>query len=123
MAQILVIDDEAEERAMMEEILTGVGHRVIAAADGRDGIRRYRKEPADLVITDLFMPNQDGIETIMKLRNESPGVAIIAMSGRAISRTMLAIGRSLGAVGILQKPYTPEELFEVVEKALSGRQE
>ena len=121
MAQILIIDDEVEERRMLQEILTGAGHRVITAADGRDGVRRFRAEPADLVITDLFMPNQDGIETIMKLHKEAPGIAIIAMSGRAISRTMLAIGKSLGAVGILQKPYTPEELFAVVDQALAER--
>jgi CheY-like chemotaxis protein len=80
MAQILVIEDDAEVRALLERMLKSAGHEVIFAADGREGVDRYCAKAADLVITDLYMPNQDGLETIIDLRRRSPNVPIIAIS-------------------------------------------
>ena len=82
MARILVIDDEADMRGLLEETLQSAGHEVSLAADGEEGMKRFRARPADLVITDLYMPGQEGLETIMQLRREFPSVAIMAMSGR-----------------------------------------
>ena len=121
MARILVIDDEPDTRAMLEQILKRAGYEVVLAADGREGMERYRRSPADLVITDLYMPNQDGMETIRELRSCFPAVAIIAMSGQPGTGTMLAIAQNVADVGILRKPFLPDELIAAVEKALGGR--
>ena len=118
MARILVIDDDPDMRALVEQMLKSAGHETILAADGREGIDQCRSKPADLVITDIYMPNQEGLETIMELRKRFPGLAIIAMSGRATAGTMLSIAEKLGAVETLQKPFVAEELLAAVEKAL-----
>ena len=118
MARILVIDDEPDTGAMLEQILKRAGYEVILAADGREGMERYRRSPTDLVITDLYMPNQDGMETIRELRSCFPTVAIIAMSGRPGTGTMLAIAQNATDVGILREPFLPDELIDAVEKAL-----
>jgi CheY-like chemotaxis protein len=118
MAPILVIDDEPDLRTFVELVLQSVGHEVTLAADGKEGMERHRTSPADLVITDLYMPNQDGVETIRELRSCFPEVAIIAMSGRAVASTLLTISQKLGAVGVLQKPFTADELIAAVGKTL-----
>jgi len=121
MARILVIDDESDIRKFLEEILKSAGHEVILAADGREGMERHRTSPADLVITDLFMPNQEGLETIREFRTRFPEVAIIAMSGRAAAVTMLSVAQKFGAVGVLHKPFAADELIAAVAKALGGQ--
>jgi DNA-binding NtrC family response regulator len=121
MARILVIDDEPDMRVLLEQTLKAAGHEVILAADGREGVERYRASPADLVITDLYMPNQEGLETIGELRRRFPEVAIIAMSGKAAALTMLSIAQKFGAIGILHKPFLTEELIAAVGKALGGK--
>src|SRR5512137_586973 len=111
MARILVIDDDPDTREMLAQTLKPAGYEVILAADGREGVQRYRTSPADLVITDLYMPNQDGSETIRELRSSFPEIAIIAMSGRPDSGAMLAIAQNVAAVGILPKPFGADELI------------
>jgi CheY-like chemotaxis protein len=118
MARILVIDDDLDMRAMLEQTLRSAGHEVILAADGREGVERHRTSPADLVITDIYMPKQDGLETIRAFRRRFPEVAIIAMSGRVFAVTMLSIAQDLGAVGVLLKPFVRDELLAAVAKAL-----
>jgi DNA-binding NtrC family response regulator len=120
MARILVIDDEPDMRAILEKILKSAGHEVILATDGREGVEKYCTSPADLVITDLFMPNQEGLETIGELRRRFPEVAIIAMSGKTAALTMLSIAQKFGAIGMLHKPFAADELIAAVEKALGG---
>jgi DNA-binding response OmpR family regulator len=121
MARILVIDDKPDMRAFLEEILKSVGHDVILAADGREGVEQHRASPTDLVITDLYMPNQEGMETIREFRSHFPEVAIIAMSGRTTALTMLSVAQKLGAVGVLHKPFGADELIAAVAKALGGQ--
>ena len=121
MARILVIDDEPDMRAILEKILKSAGYEVILAADGREGVERYCASPADLVITDLYMPNQEGLETIGELRRRFPEVAIIAMSGKAAAVTMLSIAQKFGAIGMLHKPFAAVESIAAVEKALGGQ--
>jgi DNA-binding NtrC family response regulator len=118
MARILVIDDDPDTRAMLEQTLQPAGYEVISAADGREGVERYRTSPTDLVLTELYLLIQDGSKTIRELRSCSPEVAVIAMSGRAAALTMPPITQKLGAVGILQKPFLADELIAAVEKAL-----
>ena len=121
MARILVIDDEPDMRVLLEQTLKAAGHEVSLAADGREGVERYCASPADLVITDLYMPNQEGLETLGELRRRFPEVAIIAMSGKAAALTMLSIAQKFGAIGILHKPFLTEELIAAVGKALGGK--
>ena len=118
MARILVIDDDPVLRAMIEQTLNSVGHEVVLAADGREGVAQYRTRPADVVITDIYMPNQGGLETIIELRQRFPKVPIIALSGTAAARTMLSIAQKFGAVAVLQKPFVIDELLSAVGKAL-----
>jgi DNA-binding NtrC family response regulator len=119
MTRILVIDDDPEIREILEQTLTAAGFEVGVAADGREGVNLCRAKPAEVVITDLFMPNQEGLETIVELRKEFPRTAIIAMSGWSdAASTMLSIARRLGAVGSLEKPFLPKQLIEAVDKAL-----
>jgi DNA-binding response OmpR family regulator len=122
MARILVIDDDADTRAMLEQILKSDGYEVSLAGDGIEGVLRHCDNPADLVITDLIMPFQDGLETIRALRSYFPEVAIIAMSGMPESETMmLSISQEMPAVGILRKPFVVDELIAAVSKSLGGQ--
>src|ERR1039457_3686501 len=100
MARIFVIDDDPDTRAMLEETLKPAGYEVISAADGREGVMRHCANPAGLVITNLCMPKQDGLESIRELRTRFPEVAIIAMSGRPDSGTTLSLTQYLAAVEI-----------------------
>jgi DNA-binding NtrC family response regulator len=118
MARILVIDDDADMRALLEQMLTPAGHEVVLAVDGREGVEKYRSRPADLVITDLFMPNQEGLETIVELRRRFQDAVIIAMSGRTAGISLLSVAERLGAVAILEKPFSSNQLLNAVEKAL-----
>ncbi len=106
---------------MLEQTLKSAGYEVILAADGREGVMRHRTSPTDLVITDLYMPIQDGLETIRELRSCFPEVAIIAMSGRPDLGTMLSIAQNLATVGILGKPFVADELLAAVARALGGQ--
>jgi DNA-binding response OmpR family regulator len=121
MPRILVIDDDPDTRAMLEHTLKLAAYEVVLAADGREGMERHRTSPADLVITDLYMPNQEGMETIQELRTCFPEVAIIAMSGREAAVTMLSVAQKLGAVGVLLKPFAVDELFAAVGRALGRK--
>ncbi len=118
MARVLLIDDDAEVRDMVRKALRSAGHEVIVSEDGREGAKCFRKTPADVVITDMVMPNEDGIETIKALKREFPDVRIIAMSGGSARGGMLSAARHLGAVAVIEKPFTKTELLDAVEKAL-----
>jgi DNA-binding response OmpR family regulator len=119
--QILVIDDDAAIRLTIETILTSSGYGVVCAADGKEGVRLFRDLRPDLVITDVIMPVQEGIETILVLRQEQPDAKIIAMSGggRIASSNLLGMARGFGADHILAKPFDLEGLIAVVQLALS----
>lgn len=118
MAYILVIDDDPDTREVLQSTLESAGHEVALASEGRQGVERYRARRPDLVITDLYMPGQEGLETIKQLRMEFPEVRIVAMSGKPAGGTMLTVAQRLGATAVLHKPFLPEELLKAVEQAL-----
>ncbi len=123
MSSILVIDDEADIRDLCRRILSQAGYQVIEAPDGNVGMRLYRENRPDLIITDIIMPEKEGIETIMELRREFPAVRIVAISGggqATTGATCLHLAKSLGAVKALAKPFTKSELLDVVREALEG---
>jgi CheY-like chemotaxis protein len=119
-ARILVIDDDASVRRAVCRILERAGHTVVDVPDGEAGIRLHRERAADLIITDLFMPVQDGIEVIRQLRREFPGVKILAISGGDRTRTVdLRKGAEfLGASRTLGKPFERTELLKAVSELL-----
>jgi CheY-like chemotaxis protein len=112
------MDDEADTRILIEEILESGGHEVVLAADGLEGMRQYHSTPVDLALIDLFMPNQEGLETIKKLTQQFPDFPIIAMSGDALALPLLSVAQRLGATEVLQKPFLPEELLEAIKHVL-----
>ena len=117
MAQILIIDDDPDVREFLEYTLNSAGHQTVTAEGGREGLNRFLRAPADLVITDLFMPELDGLELIAGLRTRFPELAIIAMSGR--TPNLLSVARNMGSNEILHKPFSADELVAVVQSVLS----
>ena len=103
---------------MLQEALSSAGHEIVLAADGKEGMKKHQLKPADLIITDLFMPNQEGLETIVGLAKQYPETAVIAISGNFEATSMLLVARQLGAAEVLQKPFFPDELTAVVERLL-----
>jgi len=122
MARILIIDDESQIRSMLRLMLERVGYEIAEAPDGIEGIRQYRENPADLIITDLIMPNKDGIGMIIDLKKEFPKVKIIAMSGGGVNRPegYLDGAKKLGATRTLTKPIDRDEMLKAVKDTLKG---
>jgi len=120
MERILIIDDEPQIRSMLTLMLEREGYEVVEAPDGVDGIKIYRQNPADLIITDLIMPNKDGIGMIIDLKKEFPNVKIIAMSGGGLNKPdgYLKGAKKLGAACTLTKPIDREEMLEAVREIL-----
>jgi DNA-binding NtrC family response regulator len=118
--RILVIDDDEEIREMLRATLEAAGYDVEVASDGRRGLETQRARPADLVITDIFMPEKEGIETIIELRQEFPSVRIIAMSGGGALRTLdyLPAAEQFGAITTFRKPFDPEAMLATVRRVL-----
>lgn len=122
MARIIVIEDEAAIRRLVSRILARSGHEVREADNGRDGVALHRAEAADLVITDVFMPGQDGIETIRQIREFAPDTPIIAMSGGGARGGVDSLegAEAIGAQAVMQKPFSPDELEEAVFSLLKA---
>jgi DNA-binding response OmpR family regulator len=120
-ARILLIEDDANVRLALKQALQRAGHEVAEARDGRDGVERYSAQPADLVVTDLVMPNQEGIETIEQLRRLTPSLPIVAISGggRTGNRDVLALAAEVGASRTMAKPFRPRELVQVIAGLLA----
>jgi len=123
MARVLVIDDEPQIRSMLRMMLERAGHEVEEAPDGIEGIRIYRNNPVDLIISDLIMPNKDGIGMIIELKKEFPDVKIIAMSGGGLNKPegYLEGAKKLGAQRTLTKPIDRDELLRTVGDTLKEK--
>ncbi|MCX6632736.1 MAG: PAS domain S-box protein [Candidatus Solibacter sp.] len=119
-ASILVADDEAAVRGFLRNVLEQGGYEVVEAVDGKQALQQVRAGHVDLVITDLIMPEQEGIETIQALRRDVPGVGIIAISG-AFGGQFLKMAQMLGADAVLNKPVSPELLLATVAGVLGLR--
>jgi DNA-binding response OmpR family regulator len=120
MARILIIDDEAMMRDLLKRILEREGYETVTASSGNDGIKIHRENPADLIITDLIMPEKEGIETIMELRRDFKDVKIIAMSGggKIDPETYLHMAKILGAIKTIAKPFDRKELLKTIQELL-----
>src|SRR3954462_13819461 len=122
MARILVIDDEDRIRRMLRSALEMEGHEVLEASHGDEGLRLHRTSPAELVITDIIMPEKNGLEVIMALREEAPELKVIAMSGggRFMMMKPLQSAEPLGAFATLRKPFELDAMIETVRRALAA---
>src|SRR6266568_1163005 len=122
MARILVIDDQEPIRRIVRRALEQAGHDVLDASDGEMGMEILARHSADVVITDIFMPGQDGIVTLREIRKRFPSLNVIVMSG-GDSTGMLDLRKDaelLGAVKSLQKPFTAREIVDVVRSVLGS---
>lgn len=122
MPLILVIDDEAQIRKMLKKLLESSGYDVIIAADGKEGVRIFHEKPADLIITDIIMPEKEGLEIISDLRKENPEIKVIAMSGGGKyvnSELCLRVAEGLGAKYVFPKPVKKNELLGAVRELLA----
>jgi CheY-like chemotaxis protein len=124
MGKVLVIDDDARVRSVVRRLVEAEGHEVVEAENGKIGLERFESDPADLVITDIFMPEMDGIEVLVALRKRSPQTRLVAMSGGGLlpARDMLRTAEALGAVSVIEKPFDIEALREHLA-ALGPREE
>lgn len=122
MAKVLVIEDDVTMRRMIHRTLEHEGHQVIEAGNGAEGMRRFHAEAPDVVVTDIIMPEQEGIQTIREIRGGGSKVGIVAISGGGIGEgsLYLTIAGELGADAVLSKPFRPAELVAQVD-ALLGR--
>jgi CheY-like chemotaxis protein len=114
--RILVIDDEDLIREVVKEMLETEGYVVSTAANGREGLELYRKELPDLIITDIFMPEMEGLETIRELQRDAAEVKIVAISGGGEKGMLsfLSYAKRFGALRTLEKPFSREELLTTV---------
>jgi DNA-binding NtrC family response regulator len=121
MSKILVIDDDVIVRETLVQILEDRGYAVITAEDGKRGVAAFRRDKPALVITDIIMPEQEGIQTITELRRLDPAVRIIAISGggRIGNTDFLKIAQHLGAADVVAKPFDPDDLVERVGRCLA----
>lgn len=115
---ILLIDDNDQIRALLRRVLEEAGYCVMDAANGHEGLRQFRQNPVALVITDLLMPDSDGLEVTMTLRRESPHVKIIALTGGVGNLNLLEVAKLLGAHRTMKKPIEMAELLETVQQVL-----
>ncbi|HDP99280.1 MAG TPA: response regulator [bacterium] len=120
MKRILIIDDDDQFREMLCAMLEKEGFQVEEAADGDIGIELQRKRPFDLILTDIIMPNKEGIGTIIDLRHDFPDVKIIAISGggRIVPNNYLDVAEKLGAHRTLSKPFERKELISVIRELI-----
>jgi CheY-like chemotaxis protein len=121
MSRILVVDDNTSMREAVCEMLQQAGYEALSVENGRLAVNIHRSDPVDLIITDLFMPDTDGLEIIYQFRHEFPDVKIIAISGGG-SRglvELLSVAKKMGAQRALMKPFSWEDLISAVQELLA----
>jgi CheY-like chemotaxis protein len=131
MSCVLIIDDDDLVREIVKAMLVSEGHEVVLALDGQDGIRQFNNRRIDLVVCDVFMPNQDGIETLRELRRMNAGLPIVMMTGGATATQtethncpdvdFLRMTVLLGATKTIAKPFEVDELVALVQRCLGSR--
>lgn len=120
---VLVIDDEKDILQLIDAMLTAEGFAVITAADGELGIELLKEHSdVEIVITDLIMPNKEGIETILEIRQIRPEVKVLAMSGggRGGAGTYLSTAKNIGATATLTKPFRKQTLLDAIEDLVNS---
>jgi CheY-like chemotaxis protein len=121
MARILIVEDSADERQALADLLAAVPHEVCAAPNGKTVLALLRERPCDLVIVDMIMPEMDGVETILAVRRKYPDLKIMAVSGGGVAGfdKYLNLSRQLGVQQFLPKPFTNDEMLRAVQRLLA----
>ncbi|MFH2091389.1 MAG: response regulator [Pseudomonadota bacterium] len=122
MEKILVIDDEPAIRILLRQLFEQAGYEVYEASDGKQGIFVYKKENPDLVITDLIMPNEEGLDVIKNIKKIRPGAKIIAISGGGIgsAQLYLTLAKRMGASHVFEKPFAAQEVLTISQSLLAS---
>ncbi|MCP9450858.1 MAG: response regulator [Nitrospira sp.] len=123
MPSVLVIDDDDQIRRMIREALEQAGYVVQEACGGEEGLKRYRASPTDVVLMDILMPDQDGLESILALRQEFPSARVIAMTGGSDMigiMNFLDVAKMLGACRTIQKPFELQTLLAAVAAEINA---
>jgi DNA-binding NtrC family response regulator len=117
--RVLVVDDDAGMRNFLRMLLELEGYEVALAANGLQALELQRGAPASIILTDLFMPEAEGMETIVRLRSEFPHAKIIVMSGGGVGlgADYLKLARELGAAKTLKKPFASQDLIDALREA------
>lgn len=125
MQRILIIDDEPHILLMLKKMLERAGYEIDLASNGVEGLQLFNRTPADLVITDIIMPEKEGLETIREMKRYHPGLKIIAMSGggKISAENYLETAKIFGASRIIEKPFTQQDMVSTVQELLSGGSE
>ena len=119
MATILIFDDEEPIRALLRTTLEAAGHKVVEAANGRIGLDLYRLKPTDLIITDIAMPELNGLDLILALTRQFLHAKVIAMTGGGAETNVLDVAKLLGARRTFQKPFNMPQLLDAVRYELA----
>lgn len=122
MPQILLVDDDELLRKMLRITLVKMGYEVREAVNGVQALKLFEQQKPDVVLTDIVMPEKEGLEIIGELRRRDPAVKIVAMSGggRGNSVDYLKIARVMGAKRVLVKPFSNDDMTRAIEELLSG---
>jgi len=125
MAHILLVDDDPLLRKVLQATLEAQGYQIVAVDDGKAALNVFSPQKFDIVITDLVMPEMDGLEFILRLRKDYAAVPILALSGGGRSRNMevLEHAGAFGATAVLPKPFLPEQLVQLVATLLKTKPE
>jgi two-component system response regulator (stage 0 sporulation protein F) len=118
MATILIIDDEESIRLLLRSALEAAGYEVTEAANGRQGLELYRQKPADLVITDILMPELNGLDMLLELTREFLNAKVVAISGAGGEKNVLDVAKLLGARQTFRKPFSMPQLLGAVRYEL-----
>lgn len=118
--RILVIDDEEQVRRLLSQALKLHGYEVTLAANGQEGVREYRRAQADLIITDILMPDREGLEIIQELRREFPTSKIFTISGadEVLGMDVLEVAKRFGALRTFKKPFDLHDILKAVKEVV-----
>lgn len=121
MQNILIIDDELNILIMLKKMLTRSGYKVNIASDGKEGLGLFKAEPPDLVITDIIMPEKEGLETIREMKMNRPDLKIIAMSGggKISADSYLDVAAMFGADKVIEKPFSQRDMLSLVNELMA----
>jgi CheY-like chemotaxis protein len=124
MAVILIVEDDNELREMLKTSLLKMKYTVLEASNGKEALLRFKPSITDMVITDLIMPDEDGLKVIMKIKEIKPSIKVIAISGggKAGPGNYLNLAKALGADEIFPKPFSINELVKKIAELLNGEQ-
>ena len=120
--RVLIVDDDEQIRVLLQQMMEWAGFEVLVAENGKIAMQIQSRQPADLVITDLIMPEQEGLETISRLKKDYPGIKIIAISGggRIGPEAYLPAALELGADLVFSKPFDVQEVVNSVKELLGN---